>query len=265
MKINNVTIGSDPELFIINLDTDRVVSSIGLIPGRKGDPYRDKDMPTGFGLEVDNILAEYNIPPCKKIVEFVNAHNFMKDYIRRFVKKVNPNYDIKCTASCIVDEDQLQSDEAKLFGCSVDFNAYTRQSNPRPEGDKTNLRSAGFHIHVGYDNPSKEVSLDLVKHLDVTLGIPSVLIDEDSRRRLLYGKAGCFRLTSYGVEYRVLSGAFLANDFLISFMWENTMKAVCNLNNGLDLPDPITVQRIINEGDKNLAKNFITKNKQFYR
>ena len=66
MEILNVTIGSDPELFIINKKTNKVVSSIGLIPGEKGNPYRTKDMPEGFGLEIDNILAEFNpaaIPP----------------------------------------------------------------------------------------------------------------------------------------------------------------------------------------------------------
>ena len=43
----------------------------------------------------------------------------------------------------IVDEDQLQSPEAKLFGCSVDYNAYTEEPNPKPNGECTNLRSAG--------------------------------------------------------------------------------------------------------------------------
>lgn len=33
--INNVTFGSDPEYFIINKDTEMIVSSIGLINGTK--------------------------------------------------------------------------------------------------------------------------------------------------------------------------------------------------------------------------------------
>ena len=36
MKLRNVTIGADPELFIINEKTKKVVSAIGLIPGEKG-------------------------------------------------------------------------------------------------------------------------------------------------------------------------------------------------------------------------------------
>ena len=54
------------------------------------------------------------------------------------------------------------------------------------------------HIHIGYDNNNIDASLRLVKYLDLYLGVPSVLKDKDKRRRSLYGKAGCFRLTSYG-------------------------------------------------------------------
>ena len=65
MLVRNITIGADPELFIIDSKTGKVVSSIGLIPGVKGEPYVGEDMPNGFGLETDNILAEFNIPPVK--------------------------------------------------------------------------------------------------------------------------------------------------------------------------------------------------------
>ena len=96
--VSNVTIGSDPELFIINEKTGKVVSSIGIIPGIKGDPFVADDMPVGFGLETDNILAEFNIPPVRKKIDFLNALNYMKGYIRDWVKKINPDFGIKCSA-----------------------------------------------------------------------------------------------------------------------------------------------------------------------
>ena len=40
----------------------------------------------------------------------------MKDYVRNLVKTINPNFDILCTASRMVDDDQLNAPEAKLFG-----------------------------------------------------------------------------------------------------------------------------------------------------
>ena len=71
MRISNVMLGSDPELFIINTKTNKVVSSIGIIPGEKGNAYRSSDMPEGYGLQIDNILAEFNIPPAKDKESFV--------------------------------------------------------------------------------------------------------------------------------------------------------------------------------------------------
>ena len=78
MKIKNVTIGADPELFIINTKTNQVVSAIGLIPGEKGKPYR-KGMPKGFGVELDCILGEFNIPPSTSEYDFVSSIKYMKN------------------------------------------------------------------------------------------------------------------------------------------------------------------------------------------
>ena len=143
--IRNIMIGSDPELFIVNKKTGKVVSSIGIIPGEKGNAYRSPDMPEGYGLQIDNILAEFNIPPAKTKQEFINSINYMKKYIQDFVKKINPDLDIMCVSSAIVDDDQLQSEEAKLFGCSVDYNAYTEEPNPKPEGIPTNISRYLIH------------------------------------------------------------------------------------------------------------------------
>ena len=143
MRTNNITIGADPELFIINEKTKKVVSSIGLIPGEKGNPYVAADMPSGFGLETDNIVAEFNIPPVNDRVSFINNIEYMKAYIDKFVKNINPDLGILCAASKTVDASQLRSPQAKLFGCDVDYNAYTEEANPKPEGNRTNLRSCG--------------------------------------------------------------------------------------------------------------------------
>ena len=164
MIVDNVTIGADPELFIVNEKSKRVVSSVGLIPGEKGDPYVADDMPSGFGLETDNIVAEFNIPPATTKEAFINNIEYMKAYINKFVKNVNSSLGILCAASKVVDASQLQSPQAKMFGCDVDFNAYTQAPNPKPNGAKTNLRSCGFHIHIGYDNNNIDTSVLLVKY-----------------------------------------------------------------------------------------------------
>jgi len=258
MRIYSFTLGADPELFIIDTSTNKVVSSIGLIPGIKDHPYTE-DMPKGFGIETDNILAEFNIPPCKNIEEWVNNIEYMKNYLRSFVKRINKNYDIKCSAYEIVDEDQLQSKEAQLMGCDTDYNVYTMRPNPKPDARKSNGRGAGFHVHFGYDGQNIETSLTLIKYFDAFLGLVSLLYDSDVRRRDFYGKAGAFRLCEYGFEFRTLSSAMMSNTELISIIYKQVIRAVNSFNMGGMLPDYTSTQTAINNGDVKLAKQLISK------
>ena len=258
MKLSNITIGADPELFIINEKTGKVVSSIGLIPGEKGNPWVGEDMPKGFGLETDNILAEFNIPPVTDRVSFINNIEYMKSYIDRFVKNINPDLGILCAASQEVPAKELRSKQAKEFGCSVDFNVYTEEPNPKPEGTKTRTRSSGFHIHCGYSNPNIDTSLLLIKYLDAYLGVPSVLKDPDTKRRSLYGKAGCFRLTGYGCEYRVLSSAMMKDIETLEFVWCQLAKAISAFNSMRVIPPENAIISAINDSDVVLAKKLIS-------
>lgn len=258
--IQNITIGADPELFIVNEKTGKVVSSVGLIPGEKGNPYVADDMPTGFGLETDNILAEFNIPPVTDRDSFINNIEYMKDYIRKFVKEKNPDLGILCKASMTVDKSELQSKQAKEFGCDPDYNVYTEDVNPKPKNaGKTTLRSSGFHIHIGYDNHNIDESLKLVKYLDAYLGLPSLMLDDDKKRRSLYGRAGCFRLTPYGLEYRTLSSAMMEDSISLNFVWLQLQKAILACNRNKEIPSPEDVQKAINESDIELATALIKR------
>ena len=255
-EINYISLGADPELFIVNTKTDQVVSAVGMIPGEKGNPYTE-GLPEGFGLETDNILAEFNIPPVYDKNDFIENIVYMKNYIDRFVKKINPDLGIKCVASQLVPESELQSKQAKEFGCSVDYNAYTKKANPKPNGNATNLRSAGLHLHFGYNNPNIDQSLLLIKYFDLCIGIPSILKDHDTKRRSLYGKAGCFRLKKYGFEYRVLSSAMMNSISNIEFIWNQLSKAIRFYNDEVRLPSNNLVRDIINNSDIEMAERLI--------
>lgn len=255
---NHFTIGADPEMFIINEKTGSVVSSIGLIPGEKGNPWRDPSWAPGFGIEIDNILVEYNIPPVNTKEDFINVVEFMKDYINKFVKNINPNFGILCASSKMVDEDQLNNPIAQLFGCCPDFNCYTGAPNPRPRGEKTNLRSAGFHVHYGYENPDIDTSVYMVKLFDLFLGLMSLLFDTDRKRRSLYGKAGCYRLTSYGVEYRTLSSKMGESKTTIGLIYDGVLAATQAFEIGLHMPNENDVIAAINNSDVNAAMAIIS-------
>lgn len=111
---------------------------------------------------------------------------------------------------------------------------------------------------MGYENPDVDTSLSLVRYMDVFLGIPSVVKDKDKKRRSLYGKAGCFRLTDYGVEYRVLSSTMMSSSSKLSFVWRQLQKALkaCQIN--YSLPSRDLVQKTINNSDVELAEKLIT-------
>lgn len=115
MLDNIYTIGSDPELFIFNNKTKKVVSAIDKIPGCKEEPYTE-NLPDGFGLQTDNILAEFNIPPVTSEDKFIHNIEFMKNYIDNIVKNIDSNYGIKCAASFKVPAKELKHPQARQFG-----------------------------------------------------------------------------------------------------------------------------------------------------
>lgn len=91
------------------------------------------------------------------------------------------------------------------------------------------------------------------------LGIPSVVMDPDTKRRTLYGKAGDFRLKAYGVEYRTLSSYFISSQETLEFVWNGIMKAINAYNYNLPLISAETVQNTINNSDVETAKHLIEK------
>ena len=115
MLERNYTFGSDPELFLVNTKTKRIVSAIDKIPGYKEEPYKE-GLPEGFGLQTDNILAEFNIPPVTQESEFIDAIEFMKNVIRDKAKAIDPNFDILCQASAKATPKELRHPQAKEFG-----------------------------------------------------------------------------------------------------------------------------------------------------
>ena len=120
------------------------------------------------------------------------------------------------------------------------------------------------HIHIGAPE-LKDQSLveECVKVLDLFLGLPSVLLDEERERRKLYGKAGCFRFaTSFtGFEYRVLSNFWLKSDELIGWVYDNTQAAIDFINEGKTIAeeDEFIIQNGINDYIEEFAREMVSK------
>lgn len=256
---HNITIGSDPEIFIENAETGQTISAIGMIPGTKHEPHPITE--NGHFIQTDNIAFEFNIPPCKTEDEFVENITFVKDYLDVIAKTNGANLSNK--ASDEIDPIYLLDPQAQEFGCEPDLNPYLKQENPRPDSD-TNLRCVGGHIHVGYPNPCQETSEEIVMAFDIFVTLPALLIDEDDRRRELYGKAGAFRFKEpWGVECRALSNFWIHSEDKMRWVYNQTIRAVNTVLDG-EIKELLAtyseqVVTAINTNDKDLAKSLLSK------
>lgn len=256
MKIKNITLGTDPEMFL-NKD-GKTISAIGKIGGSKSDPLPISDK--GHFIQEDNVAIEYNIPPCKNIDDWVFHNNFVKDYLEVLVSGLGCTLAIN--ASATLSDEELNNDIARLAGCSPDFDVWNECVNDPADLSATNSRSCGGHISIGWDNFTQEQQLDMIKAMDATVGLESVLLDDDTERKKLYGKAGCFRFTSFGIEYRSLSNFWIKTDESLQWAWNTTMKAIDLVNSGKIEEIKKYGEQIvkaINNNDKELAEKLLNE------
>lgn len=227
----NILVGADPEIFMMK--GGKFVSAHGAVPGDKKNPHKvDKG-----AVQVDGMALEFNIDPANNEQEFITNLTTVMATLKDMV----PGYDLNAVPVADFDEAVMlaQPQEALELGCEPDFNAWENGAvNPRPDG-KVNFRTGAGHVHIGWGNdfdigdPNHlEACCMVVKQLDYYLGLGSLLYEPDNRRRTMYGAAGAFRPKSYGVEYRVLSNAWLKDEKLMSWVYRNTIKGIERLMEG---------------------------------
>lgn len=266
--IGNPTIGADIEMFLMDKTTRRLVSAEGYIRGTKHEPFNFDVSNPFFAISLDNVSAEFCIPPVTNAVDWLENIKKSVGYINGSI----PDTLISVAEpAAIFDDEFLQTENAKMFGCESDYDVWKRMPNIKPNAENANLRSCGGHIHVGFTKPSEVVMEAMginafivdeyvIKAMDLFVGVPSVLQEPDNQRKNLYGKAGAFRFKDYGVEYRTVSNYYLQSDALTKWAFDNTMKAIEFVNDGR-MPEleavADTVQHCINTADKNMAGNII--------
>jgi len=239
-----VTFGGDPEFFIAD-ENGNVMASDKFFPGKE-KPINLKGIECYDGKEegcdslklfFDGIQAEMNIG-IQRCREYI-ADNVRRCFAKaaKIIETKNKNYKILIKPSVEVSKEVIinADPEARRFGCLPDFNAYTCTTNTN-EIDATNhpYRYAGGHIHLGVSSPylakssgewvmakTEEGHLRIIKLLDLIVGIPCVLLDNSKEamvRRSEYGKAGCFRPTPYGIEYRTPSCWWIKSPITVSLI-----------------------------------------------
>lgn len=255
--MNNFSLGCDPEMFLADA-AGGLISSIGLIGGTKEAPA-PLPIGDGFAVQEDNVAVEFNIPPSSSAEEY--SENIQK-VISFLNERVKEAYGLGlCNISAAsFPQEQLEDPRALVFGCDPDFNAWTGKRNPKPRAKDANLRSCGGHIHVGYKFQDKEEAKKLIRIMDLTHGVPSVLMDAaGDKRRELYGARGAYRIKPYGVEYRTLSNFWIFNEGTRKWAFTQTARALESLHTlDVDSEDAL-IYDAINNNNKDVAKYLVDK------
>jgi hypothetical protein len=252
-----VTIGHDAEVFVaVN---GHVTSAIGLIGGTK-----DKPLPVKMGgLQEDNVLAELNITPATSADAFIGN---TEQVLAELKAMLPPDYDVVIASSHTYEKTDILSfgKQAVEFGCTPDFNCWSLDENDSPS-PYTLLRTAGGHIHIGFDDGDVVTTaniVDTIRMCDYMLGLPSVLLDGDTQRRSLYGQAGAYREKAYGCEYRTLSNFWMKDKDLMRWVYNQAREAYLNRDeykNMRGILVPSELQRIINTSDVDAASEYVQK------
>lgn len=236
-------IGCDPELFVKYNGSYK--SAVGLIGGSKWEPVKIDDL--GSAILEDNVAVEFNTQPATSKEEFRSAIARVLDHLRSKLT----GYELTQESAAFFPESELNTPQAQEFGCEPDYDAWNKCVNVKPCAEDKTLRSCGGHVHVG-SVIAKQKPLEVIRAMDIFLGVPSVFLDPGTLRRELYGKAGCFRPKKYGVEYRTLSNFWIFQDNLIDWVFDGTQKALEFVKSGDVIKEEHAkiIQEAINSGNK---------------
>ena len=266
----DLSIGSDPELMLWDNERGIICSALTALDFRtKHNPI---DLGDGMKMYADNVLVEVSFPPVNANGDSSPFRNRISDAIGRMEEKLGKRYRVKAQASHVFDSRELDHPTAWESGCNPNHDAYTETMNlPADFTQSGPLRTGSFHIHLGNnawvddgDGPmlTNETRIAAIKLFDIYAGCSSVIFDKDPTgpaRRALYGKAGEYRPTPYGVEARCLGNWALSAIETVGLVYDLATFAVRRL----ETPDwkdilaeinPRVVQEAINTNNPDLAR-----------
>jgi hypothetical protein len=264
------SIGGDPEFFIV-APGSKIMNADRFLPGKE-EPIILKNGREGRTSRIyfDGIQGEIAIAwdTCRDALVTV-----MSDCLRNLVGKIPKDHTLSMAPCVKVSKEIIKSadPEARRFGCMPDFNAYTLTVNtPEMDASKHPYRYAGGHLHLGISSPNtkcqkelhllhEEGHIEIVRWLDLMISIPTFFLNNDESakiRRTKYGKAGCFRPTPYGIEYRTPSAWWLRSPMTMSLIygfariaWEMATLSISSSKNAPTFKDLILSETEIKEND----------------
>lgn len=217
--MSKVTIGCDPEFFLVYKDTGTFRSAHDLLPGNKAEPFKLK-----YGaVQVDGMAVEFNIDPVETWTEFKH-HVYMT--LKEIRKMVSKEFSFYVGPVIYFSERYYESlpDKTKELGCDPDLDAYNEGKRNQIPFDPRNMRTGSGHFHLGwntshYTNNEDRLFDAILLAKKVAQTIPLAPYDSpiwriERERRTMYGKKGSFRVKPYGVEFREFSNVWLSSPVL---------------------------------------------------
>ncbi len=261
-----MTIGCDPEFFLMERKSGKLISAIPYVTGTKYEPMR---LPKGGNIQRDNVAVEIATDPADSLEQFIGN---IRNTLTEAVKTLPEDTEIIAAPSASFDPKELEHPEAQVFGCDPDYDAWELKVNEKPCAVDNTFRSCGAHIHVGTDGNDENAFLlefpgkfQTVKVMDCIHGVISSVLDSNKEaidRRQLYGKPGAHRPKDYGVEYRVLSNYWLKSPITVMMMYSLTQDALKIVREGkaeelIAEMGESQVKSVISNGDAEAAMKMI--------
>ncbi len=244
---------------------------VSAIPILKNDKHTPHDLGMGVKLYADNTLLEASFPPSFTVATGVMR---MRHVLRKIKEKLGDDFRLAAKAAHVFSGLPPKPDDELVLKW-LNFCVYDPDDTPRKQSPFQNgLRTGSFHIHVGNKKfldqtqdflLTQQSKKDAIKLMDIFVGCSSVIFDRDetsNMRKALYGKAGEYRPTRYGIEYRVLGNYALRKPELVQLCYNLTAFAMDVLANGLaqdvfDSVDEALVINAINTSNVNDARDVL--------
>jgi len=262
-------IGSDPEIFVED-ENGQILPAFAFL-GSKEKPTLAKE----FGVRKQNAIywdgfqAEFDTDANTCMGWHSDSLHYGLKGLYQAMIKHNPKAKLSAKTVFDIPIELLQKSarEHVAFGCHPSKNAYGMKGLEAP-GEEVLYRSAGGHIHFGTSVNDEKVIQRIVKALDAIVGVSCVSLFanyDDPRRRQMYGLAGEYRTPPHGIEYRVLSNAWLFHPLIANIIFDFARSAGTfgfkDFMKYWACPESETI-RIINECDVPAARAVMDKNKE---
>jgi len=269
---HSFTTGSDPEVFVENASGE-VIPAFTFLK-HKNDKNVDRPDYGDETIYWDGFQAEFTVLSANCLQQVRASITRTLHKLAEIARKHNKGAKLSIKTAIQVDENTRLSlaDEHVALGCMPSLNAYGIQGESITDGRALSTRSTGGHIHFGFAHSygtrwNKEKAIDVVKAMDAIIGVMCVSLFakfDDKNRRRYYGLAGEYRLPKHGLEYRVLSNAWLAHPFIFNIVFDVARKAAMVGFNGYMNMYKGTEKEIIdciNNCDVDKARELMERNK----